>query len=922
MIDTPRYLAIGVLLASVLMAACTQNNPDALIQSAKGYLARNDAQAAIIQLKTVLQKRPESAEVRTLLGEALLEQGDPVSAEVELRKAVALKQPEASVVPPLARALSRLGQDKKLIQEFGATQLETPAAAADLKTSVAIAYARQGKRKELAAALDAALAAVPDYGPARRVQARLLAEERDFDGALQRLEKILAKSPDDHESWQFKGDLLYYAKGDAAAAQEAHRKALAIRPDYLPAHASQIAILLAQRDMAGAKTQLDELKKVKPNHLQTKYLEGEIALLNKDYKTAREAGQQVLKVAPDNLNALRLVGAVEYQAGSLLQAEYLLGRALQRQNHPATRKLLAQTYLRSGDMVRVLETLSPLLDGDAADAEALSLAAQAHLQIGDVAKAEAYFKQAATRNPGDVWIQTALAITQFSKGNVDSGYAQLHQLAASDGGTFADMALISAYVRQGKFDAALAAIDALEKKLPKQPIAAEWRGRVQLARQDVAGARKSFETALALDPLYFPAVSKLAGLDLADKKPDAAKARLDALLKADPKNVQVLLALAELKEKSGGSADDVATLLREAVRLNPTVAAPRQLLIDHYLKNKNMKAALAAASESVSAKPDSPELLDALGRVQQGSGELNQAIATFNRLAELRPRSPQPLLRLADAQMTMKNSEAARQSLRRALVVSPNLLAAQRGLLMIEMADGRMAEALSLARAIQRSPQREAIGSLFVGEIEEAQKNWPAAAAAYRTGLKTAPNGQLAIKLHAALLSGSQPTEADKFSASWIKEHPQDVSFVQYLGDRAIAQSNYALADTHYRSVIKVQPTNTVVLNNLAWLGSQLRKPDALGFAEKANSLTPNQPAFMDTLAMILARTEQVGKAIELEKRAVALQPQHAQFRMNLARMYVQAGDKDSAKSELEQLTKLGDKFPAHDEVGRMLKAL
>ena len=922
MIDSSRCFAIGILMAVGLLAACTQDNPDALIQSAKGYLARNDTKAAIIQLKTVLQKRPESAEVRTLLGQALLEQGDPVSAEVELRKAIALKQPEASVVPVLARALNQLGQDKKLTQEFGAVRLEPAEAAADLKTSLAVAYARQGKRKDLDAALDAALAAVPDYGPARRVQARVQAEARDFDGALQRIEKILAKSPDDYESWQFKGDLLYHAKGDAVAARAAHRKALEVRPDYLPAHASQISMLLAQRDLAGAKAQLDELKKFKPTLLQTKFLEGELALLNKDYKTAREVGQQVLKVAPDNLNALRLVGAVEFQAGSLLQSEKLLSRALQLQNHPATRKLLAQTYLRSGDIVRVLETLSPLLDGDAADAEALSLAAQANLQIGDVAQAETYFKQAATRNPGDVKVQTALAITQFSKGDVDGGYAQLQQLAASDGGTFADMALISAYVRQGKFDAALSAIDALEKKQPKQPVAAEWRGRVQLARQDFAGARKSFEKALAIDPLYFPAVSKLAGLDLAEKKPDAAKARLEALLKADAKNVQVLLALAELKEKSGGSADDVAALLREAVRLNPTVAAPRHLLIDHYLKNKDMKAALAAASESVSAKPDSPELLDALGRVQQGSGELNQAITTFNRLAELRPRSPQPLLRLADAQLAMKNPEAARQSLRRALVVSPNLLAAQRGLVMIEMADGRMAEALALARSIQRTPQREAIGSLFVGEIEEAQKNWPAAAAAYRTGLKATPNGQLAIKLHAALLAGSQAADAEKFASLWIKDHPQDVGFVQYLGDRALAQSNYALADTHYRHVVKLQPANAVALNNLAWLGAQLKKPDALGFAEKANAITPNQPAFMDTLAMILARTDQVGKAIELEKRALALQPQHAQFRMNLARMYVQAGDRPSAKSELEQLAKLGDKFPGHGEVNRLLSTL
>ena len=97
---------------------------------------------------------------------------------------------------------------------------------------------------------------------------------------------------------------------------------------------------------------------------------------------------------------------------------------------------------------------------------------------------------------------------------------------------------------------------------------------------------------------------------------------------------------------------------------------------------------------------------------------------------------------------------------------------------------------------------------------------------------------------------------------------------------------------------------------------------DALAHAEKANALRPDQPAFMDTMAMILAERNQLGKALEIEKRAVGLQPQHAPFRLNLARLYIQSGDKASAKMELDQLAKLGDKFPGQAEVERLLKTL
>lgn len=916
-----RVLSVSTIALSVALGACTRSSPDELVRSAKSYIAKKDSKAAIIELKSALQAQPEFAEARLLLGTTLLESGDPVSADVELRKALALKQPEATVVPSMARALIQLGQERKLIEQFSSTTLDQPEAAADLKTSLAIAFARQGKRSESTAALQSALTAVPEYGPARRVQAQLDIERRDYDGALKRLEQVLLKAPDDYEAQHLRGDLLLYAKGDATAAKAAYRKALNAKADYLPAHASTVKLLIAQQDSAAAKAQLDELKKYKPVHLQTKFLEAELALLNKDYTGAKELVQQVMRVVPDHPGALRLAGAVEYQIGSPLQAEKLLSRSLTSENHAPTRMLLAKTYLRSGSSLRALETLAPLLDGAGVDVEALALAGQVHLQSGDAAKAETYFKQAASLSPKDTRVQTALALTQLAKGNSEVGYSQLQRLASADSSTLADMALISAYFSQSKLDEALKAIDALEKKEPGKPVAAELRSRVQIVRKDFASARQSLEKSLALDPLYLPAASKLAGLDIVDKKPDQAKARFDAVLKADPKNVQALVALSEIKGQAGGSREEVAGLLRDAIRLNPTVAAPRQILIEHHLRFHDVKAALATATDAVAAIPDNPQMLDTQGRVQMRAGEFNQAKESFNRLAQIQPGSAQPLLRLADAHLASKNHDAARQDLKRALAIAPNLLAAQRGMVMVEVAAGRPIEALAVAKSVQRTPHREAVGSLLVGEVEETQQNWAGAAAAYRAGLKIEPNSQLAMKLHSVLRSARQPVDAQKFAAEWAKSHPQDTVFVQYLGDRALAESDFAVAESHFLDVLVLQPSNAVAHNNVAWVMTLQKNPEALNHAEKANELAPNQPAFMDTLAMALASANQLPRAIEIEKQAIALQAQPA-YRLNLARFYLQAGDKQRARIELEQLAKLGAKFSGQSEVSKLLPTL
>jgi cellulose synthase operon protein C len=113
-----------------------------------------------------------------------------------------------------------------------------------------------------------------------------------------------------------------------------------------------------------------------------------------------------------------------------------------------------------------------------------------------------------------------------------------------------------------------------------------------------------------------------------------------------------------------------------------------------------------------------------------------------------------------------------------------------------------------------------------------------------------------------------------------------------------------------------------VAYNNLAWVTGRLNKPGAVGFAEIANQLAPNQPAFMDTLAMLLSEKDDYAKALEWQTKAIAAQPQNPVFKLNLAKIHIKGGKKDLARKELDELAKLGDKFGAQVEVATLLKTL
>ena len=914
---------LAAMLLSALLAGCG-DKPEALLQSAKAYLAKNEQKAAVIELKNALQSDPDLPEARFLLGSAFLESGDAVGAETELRKALELQHPREYVMPELAKALLAQGYYKKLIAELAPVVLSQPSAQASVQLSLASAYAAQGQTDLSEAALQAALQADPGYAPALLVQARQQAARRDMDAAMTLTETAIAKAPLSYEAWKLKADILWMGQNQPTQALAAYRKALELKPDFMAAHAALINMLLQQGQLPEAAPQLARLAALAPEHPQTKYLQAQLAFQKKELNLARDLVRLVLNSAPKNSQALQLAGAVEYELNAFTQAEvYLLQALRQAPELVLARRALVLTYLRLGQPAKALETILPGLKQGKVDPELWSLAGEVYLKNGDVKTAQQYLTQAAEQAPQDAKKRTSLALTHFISGSSDNAFQELEQIAASDTGTSADVALISAHWRRRDFVQALKAVEQLDKKQPNQPLVAHWRGRILLAQQDPAGARQSFERALTLQPDYFAALASLAALDVAQKHPELAKKRFEALLLKEPKNVQALLALAELAIQAGAPKSETADWLSRAVAANPTQIGTRLLLVDFYLRQQDSKAALSAAQEAVTALPDQPKALEALGRVQQTTGALEQATITYNKLAALQPTSTQPYLRLAEVQIAAKNREAASRSLRQALEIKPDLLGAQRILIGLALEGKQWTQALTLARTVQKQRPTEAIGYLLEGDLSAAQKNWDAAAVAYRSGLRQdAQASELAVKLHAVLQRGGKAAQAEQVATSWQQAHPQDARFLSYLGDVAIARKDYGAAQQSYTHVIKLQPDNAVAYNNLAWVSARLNQSGALAHAEKANTLAPNQPMFMDTLALLLSERGDYAKALELQQKTLSLQPKNALFRLHLAQIHLKGGNKELARQELQEISKLGSQFAAQSEVTALLKNL
>lgn len=926
----PKFQARSTLITAAMalsLTACGPKSEAELISSSEKFIAKGDTPAAVIALKNALQQYPDSTQARLLLSQQLIQAHDYRSAEIELRKLQEQKLDAKVILPLLARSVLESKGPQAALKEFKASRTGDATADAEILTQMARAERQLDQVKEAETTLHEALRLDPNHVATRVLLARLQSV-REPDQSLLTIAEILRADPKQEEAWLLQGDIKLYLKQDIPGATAAYQRLIEVRKDNALAYAALMSIRLMQKDVAGAEELLAQSKKALPRHPQQHFFQAQLLALKGDIKGARESIQKLLSISPTAPKAQLLAGSLALKAGDLLQAQQHLGKAIQMApDIPEGRRLMAQLHIRLGQTERALQVLQPLLDTGSPDSASLAIAAQAYLQAGNAAKAEALFAQAAKIAPDDLNIRTSLATTQLERGgNAESALAELRDIAANDKDIVADLALVTAHLGRKNFAAALAAVDNIERKRTNQPEPHELRGRVNLAKGDMQAARASFEKALAIAPKYYPAVVALAKLDYRDKQPKQAIARFEKLLAADPTNVQAMLAIAEQRTQSGENTTEIEALIDKAVGLSPGDPKPRQLQISLLLAKKDVKRALAAAQSAVVAIPNSPELLDLLGRTELEAGAYNQAIASFNKVTALLPKSPTPLMRMADAYLLVGQPKPAMESLRRALELAPEMLLPRKNLITLQRQSGLHKAALENAKVVQSQSPKSAIGYIYEGDIHFDQKEFTAAARAYQKAATLEAASGAASRWHTALVAGMQLPSAEKMSSEWMAKHPGDTSFMQYMGDFWLSAGRPATAEKLYREILKKHPKDSLALNNLAWALANQRRPElvkpALEAAQNAAELSPKSPAVLDTWASMLAEAGETQQALNVATRAHAMAPNQPLFELTLARIQIKAGNKEAAAQHLYKLQKLGNQFSQQDQVLDLIRSL
>ena len=918
-----RCLLVPICLwISLQLAGCSKNEAQALAAAKARIEKREDANAEI-DLKNLLQRFPKSGEARYLLGLQHQKRGDLAAALIELQRALDLQYADSLVLPAMARALIGQGKNRQVIEDFAKTSLSDAQANAELQALVAQAMAAEGDADGAKALIEKSVAGAPTSELALLTQAGLEAQAGRPDQALATLDRLIAARPGSHLAWGMKGSVLGLTPGRTDLAMAAFRKALAISPNDVAAQTGLVALTMQTGDLDAARKALDALRKMAPTQVNTKYQEANLAFATGKYIEAQSLYQAVLKVVPLHPDVLLNAAETELKLGAMAQAETLAAKAItQAPASVRARQVLAQVYLRMGQPAKAIATLASLVDGSSATPALLALAAQAQLMNGNTAAADEMYTRMAKLKPSDPSLRTLIATSGFGKTSDETVFTQLQQIADEDAGSSADLAIITAHIARQQNDAALQALATLDRKRPGDPMLAHLRGQILVMKSDFAGARKSFESALKIDTGYFPATAALAALDFKDSKADLAQQRFKDFLKIRPNDSRALLAIAELMERQQKPRAEVHKQIEAAVKAAPGDLGARVALISHLFASGQFDAALTAARAATAAMPDSIDLLELQARCMLRVNQIQQALSSYGKIIALYPKSPRGHVGMADVYLQANDLDQAQRSAERALELSPALIKGKAQTFLVALRRKKFDQAVLIARNMQADHPHDGTGLLLEAEAETGRANWPAAAVVLRRALEKPAPELAAIKLYTALMRGGKAGEADGFAQQWLKGHPEHINLLLTTADTARKSGQGASAEQRYRQLLAAQPNHVPALNNLAMTLLQQKKPGAMAFAEQAARLAPERAEILDTLAQALASENQLSKAVETQRRALALAPEIAELRLTLAGLLIQAGDKNLARSELDVLAKMGSGFARQDEVARLRLSL
>lgn len=923
-------LALACFL-SLASAAATAADPAAsrYYEDALKRYEKNDLAGAIIQLKNALQADNRMLAAHVLMGRVSQANGDLPAAEAAYEEALKQGVNRAEVIVSLGQVYLVQGKYEILLDRITAAGLP-PTLQADVLVVRANAQAERGSITAATKSLDEALTVAPQSVAVRLAQATLFIRRGDLARATAITDEALKLAPEDGGAWNTRASILH-VKGNLSGALAAYAKAITSNPKFIDARVARAGLLIDLGRTDEAERDVAELLKFSPREPRAAYLRSVIAGNRGDLAAMKESLTEITKlldpVPPNILTANRqmlfLAGLAHFGLGNQEKAfDYLSVYLRQYPGDPGATKLLASIHLERNDRTRAISLLEPLLHASPNDVRAMALLANAYMQERNYRQASALLEQAVRLSGGDGEMRTQLGLSLLGAGKAEVGLENLQQAFAKDPKqSKAGLALATLHLRNGQPKRALEVIEKLVKAEPENLTALNMLGIVRVAAGDRNGGRKAYEQVLSKDAGYLAASLNLARLDAAEGNPNTARQHLQQVLRTDAKNVESMIELAAIEEQAGNRKEAVRWL--EKARDEPKGAVRAGILLAQFhQRTGNPNEALAVAKMTVAKEPENLAALATLARANLALGDKRSARQVLEDMTRYANYDSAAQLDIARFQIAADNTSGAMYSLEKALGTRPDWLPA-----LILQADIHIglqdyAKAEQRIKLIAEKYPASVTANRLAGDLALARGQYGVALGHYNTALRKEANSTLALRVFQAHFRNGELSKGLAFLERWIKDQPKDTDVLRTMGDGYLKLGNLTAARGTYERLLKLRPEDPSIFNNLAQAALLQNDKAALAYAEKANTLQPNSPLYVDTLGWVLVRQGELERGVALLRDARLRDPGNPEIRYHLAVALSKTGRKSEAREEVTQALKSPSAFDGMDDARKLLAEL
>jgi Flp pilus assembly protein TadD len=668
-----RYAAVLAMSIAVSSAVGCHRDPNVLkqkyLESGKRFAQEGKYKEATIQFSNALKVDKNFGDAHYELAKAYIKSNGVLQGYTELLRTVDLQPGNLQARIDLGNILLAGNQPKRALDQANAV-----------------------------------LAVQSDNAEAHALLSSIAAYNNDRATAMAEIQKALEIDPKKATYHAALGLIQSSDPASGNAAEDQLRKAIELDPKNITARFVLSALLERKKDIPGALEQMKAAVTGDPKSVPARGNLAGLYLRSGDKAAAEETLRQAADELSDSKEASTILMSYYTQTNQTNRAEPAYAALLAKHPKSAPLKLeYARILLAEKQTDKAKTLVAELVKSDPNDPEVAVLNGGLLLNDGKVNEAFNVLQKSAKSNPQNFQVKLWLGRVAVAKGDMavaEQSYRDASQLNPKSIDALSGLAQTALAKRD--YSLLIQVAESSMAVAPQLPNPYVWRGLAEQNQKQTEKAKADFHQALKLNDKDATASLQLAQIALGENKLPEARTLLEQTLTNSPGSVRALGLITELDLYQKQPAKALARI-QDLIAKSPQQSELYDQLSDVQRATGDIPGALASGEKAMKLNPADNEAIVIYTRALLASGNVDQAVDSWQRWTEDHPKDAQADAVLGSLLESKGDREKATIYYKKALQIQPEQAVAANNLAYIMIESGQNIDvALSLAQTARR----------------------------------------------------------------------------------------------------------------------------------------------------------------------------------------------------------------------------